>query len=300
MQLPGAPLKISPMKPSPFSYHRVTQLAEVFPLLSLHGSNAKLLAGGQSLIPMLNLRLSQPELLVDISRLSELRGIRLEGEVLKVGALTRHVEIERSPEVARLFPTLIQAVREIAHPAIRNRGTIGGSLALADPAAEWPAAALAFNMTFELASARGMRQVKATDFFKGLYDTALAADEVLVAIYIPASRATSRAAFGELARRSGDYAIAGAFVNAERSSGENGGRLQHMRIAYFGVAGVPVLARRTMAALDGTIGDAAAIEAAAQHLEADLDPLADLYNKRATKLHLSRVLLKRLVASLGA
>ena len=261
--------------------------------MASHGGNVKLLAGGQSLIPMLNLRLSAPELLVDISRLDELRGIQLEGDVLKIGALTRHVEIERSPEVARLFPTLVQAVREIAHPAIRNRGTIGGSLALADPAAEWPAAALAFEMTFELASARGIRTVKAAEFFRGLYDTALEADEVLAAIHIPAPRVATRAAFGELSRRSGDYAIAGAFVNAQAV----GGVLQQTRIAYFGVAATPVLARRTMAVLDGTRGDAPAIDAAAKHLEADLDPLADLYNSRATKLHLSRVLLKRLVAS---
>ena len=283
------------MKPAPFSYRRAQSLGDAFALLGAH-SGARLLAGGQSLIPSLNLRLSQPELLIDISRLGELRGIRVGADGVTIGALTRHVDIERSAEIARLYPAMIEAARAIAHPAIRNRGTIGGSLALADPAAEWPAAALAFDMSLTLASVRGERVVRAGDFFRGLFETALEEDEVLAQVHVPLPAAGAKAVFGELTRRSGDYAIVGAFVTARIAGGVLGGT----RIAFFGVAGQPVLAMRAMAALDGTRGEAAAVAAAGAHLEADLAPIADLYNTRATKLHLSRVLLSRLVARLVA
>lgn len=284
------------MKPAPFAYRRAESLGNAFALLGQHAGTARILAGGQSLIPSLNLRLSQPEMLIDISRLSELRGIRVGADGVTIGALTRHADIERSTEIAKTFPSLVEAARAIAHPAIRNRGTIGGSLALADPAAEWPAAALAFDMSLTLASVRGERVMRAGDFFRGLFETALAADEVLTKVHIPLPAAGSKAVFGELTRRGGDYAIVGAFVNARVTGGVFGGT----RVAYFGVAGQPVLAVKTMAALDGTRGDAGAVAGAAAQLEADLEPIADLYNTRATKLHLSRVLLGRLVARLAA
>ncbi len=283
------------MKPAPFAYRRAQSLGDAFALLGAH-AGARLLAGGQSLIPSLNLRLSQPEMLIDISRLSELRGIRVGADALTIGALTRHADIERSAEIAKFFPSMVEAARAIAHPAIRNRGTLGGSLALADPEAEWPAAALAFDMSLTLVSVRGERVVRAGDFFRGLFETALAVDEVLTKVHVPLPAAGAKAMFGELTRRGGDYAIVGAFVNARIAGGVLGGT----RIAYFGVAGQPVLAVKTMAALDGTRGDAAAVAAATAHLEADLDPIADLYNKRATKLHLSRVLLGRLMTRLVA
>ncbi len=283
------------MKPAPFAYRRAQSLGDAFALLGAH-AGARLLAGGQSLIPSLNLRLSQPEMLIDISRLSELRGIRVGADALTIGALTRHADIERSAEIAKFFPSMVEAARAIAHPAIRNRGTLGGSLALADPAAEWPAAALAFDMSLTLVSVRGERVVRAGDFFRGLFETALDVDEVLTKVHVPLPAAGAKAMFGELTRRGGDYAIVGAFVNARIAGAVLGGT----RIAYFGVAGQPVLAVKTMAALDGTRGDAAAVAAAAAHLEADLDPIADLYNKRATKLHLSRVLLGRLMTRLVA
>jgi carbon-monoxide dehydrogenase medium subunit len=284
------------MKAPPFAYRRAENLTAACALLDAHGGNARILAGGQSLIPTLNLRLSQPELLIDISQIADLRGIRVGANEVVIGALTRHVDIERSADLARLCPTLVEAARHIAHPAIRNRGTIGGSIALADPAAEWPAAALAFNMTFTAASSKGERTLSATGFFKGLYETALEPGEVLKSIHVPLPAAGGKAAFGELTRRSGDYAIAGAFVNANLS----GGRLSGVRIAFFGVATQPVLAVGAMQALEGTGGDAAALSAARARLEADLDPIADLYNSRATKLHLSGVLLGRLVAKLFA
>ncbi len=284
------------MKPHPFAYRRADSVAAACALLDAHGSDARLLAGGQSLIPSLNLRLSQPELLVDISGLSELRGIRMEKGEMVIGALTRHADIERSADVRRLFPSLAEAARHIAHPAIRNRGTIGGSLALADPAAEWPAAALAFDMRLTAVSSKGERTLAANDFFKGLFETALEPGELLKSIHVPLPAANRRAAFGELTRRSGDYAIVGAFVNADLA----GGKLVAPRMAFFGIATQPLLAKGAMRALDGSSGDAAALTAARACLETDLDPMADLYNGRATKLHLCGVLLGRLVAKLVA
>ncbi len=284
------------MKPQPFAYRRATSLADACAMLDAHDGNARILAGGQSLIPSLALRLSQPELLIDISQLADLRGIRIAGQEMVIGALTRHADIERSDDVKRLFPTLADAARHIAHPAIRNRGTIGGSIALADPAAEWPAAALAFDMRFTAVSSKGERMLPATDFFKGLYETALEPGEVLKSIHVPLPGAGRRGAFGELTRRSGDYAIVGAFVNATVT----GGRLSVPRVAYFGIASRPLLATGAMRALDGSSGEAAALDAARACLEADLDPIADLYNGRVTKLHLSGVLLGRLLARLTA
>lgn len=283
------------MKAPAFAYERAESLARACALLRQHAGNARILAGGQSLIPSLNLRLSQPDLLIDISQLHELRHITVTSTEMVIGALTRHADIERSVDVKRLFPALEQAAAQIAHPAIRNRGTMGGSIALADPAAEWPAAALAFDMSLTLASERGERRVPADGFFKGIYETGMAPNEVLKSIHIPLPAAGTRSAFGELTRRSGDYAITGAFVAARKS----GTTLSATRIAFFGVAGQPLLARGAMAALDGTAGDAAAVARAQACLQADLDPIADLYNTPATKLHLSRVLLARLVAQLA-
>ena len=287
------------MKAPPFAYQRADSLERACALLAQHGSSARILAGGQSLIPTLNLRLSQPELLIDISQISAMRGIRIEGSEMVLGALTRHADIERSAQVQQHFPALAEAAAHIAHPAIRNRGTIGGSIALADPAAEWPAAALAFDMSLTLASARGERRVKADGFFTALFETGMAADEVLKSIHIPLPAAGACASFGELTRRSGDYAIAGAFVSARREGGTASGKLGATRIAFFGVSTKPVLARGAMAALDGSRGDTAAVAAAQACLEKDLSVIADLYNSPATKLHLSRVLLGRLFTKLA-
>ncbi len=285
------------MKAPPFAYQRAESLERACALLAAHGSSARILAGGQSLIPTLNLRLSQPDLLIDISQIAGLRGIRVDGNEMVLGALTRHADIEHSASVKQHFPALAEAAAQIAHPAIRNRGTIGGSIALADPAAEWPAAALAFDMSITLVSSRGERKVKADGFFTALFETGMAADEVLKSIHIPLPAAGACTSFGELTRRSGDYAIAGAFVNACKTGA--GGKLSATRIAYFGVSTRPVLARGAMAALDGTSGDAAAVAAAQAALERDLSVIADLYNGTATKLHLSRVLLARLLAKIN-
>ena len=262
------------MKAASFAYAKPRALEEALALLSR--AEAKALAGGQSLIPSLNMRLSSPELLVDITGLAELKGIRLEQDVVRIGALATHAEIERSDVVAKHVPLLAEAVRHVAHPAIRNRGTMGGSLALADPAAEYPACALALDATLIVAGTEGRRQVKAADFFKGLFETALAPGELVVAAEFPAQLKDQRTAFAELARRHGDYAIVGLAAFAANGT---------KRFAFFGAADRAVLARHAARASD--------LDAAKAALAKDLQPPADLYHSSATKLHLARVLLER-------
>jgi carbon-monoxide dehydrogenase medium subunit len=255
------------LKAPSFAYAKPRTLAEAFELLERPG--AKILAGGQSLIPSLNMRLSAPELLVDITGLAALRGITLEQGVVRIGALTTHTDIERSAEIPKHVPLLAEAVRHIAHPAIRNRGTLGGSIALADPAAEYPACLVALDATIVLQSKAGERMVRAEEFFKGLFEVDLRAGELVTAVEIPALLKDERSVFLELTRRHGDYAIvglAGVVKNSER------------RLAFFGLSSKPVLLKPK--ALDGA--------------KASLPtPAGDLYHSPSTKLHLAKVLLER-------
>ncbi|MGH8660678.1 MAG: FAD binding domain-containing protein [Burkholderiales bacterium] len=284
------------MKAPPFAYARARSLAEVFDLLAAHGDGAKLLAGGQSLIAALNMRLSAPELLIDITRLTELSGIQVRDGVVRIGALTTHAEIERSPEIRKHLPLLAQAAPHIAHAAIRNVGTIGGSIALADPAAEWPACCVALDAQFVLAGKSATRRVAARNFFKGLYSTALAPGEVLTQIEIAVPGPEYGSAFVELAQRRGDYAIAGLAAIAKRA----GGMLSDLRLAFLGVGETPVLARKAMAAMEGKRASADAIAGAVHGLDGDLRPARDLYSSAATKLQLARVLTGRALAALAA
>ena len=263
------------MKAASFAYVKPKSLAETLDLLEGHGEGARILAGGQSLIPSLNMRLSAPELLIDIGGLEELRGISVDRGVLRIGAMVTHAQLESSEVVRKHAPLLAQAVPYIAHPAIRNRGTIGGSLALADPAAEYPAVALALNAVMFVEGKKGQRQVDARHFFKGLFETDMRPGEVLVAVEIPAKLEGERSVFLELARRHGDYAIVGlaAFKGAET------------RFAFLNAGPTAVLARNT--ALKKSLAEAKTA------LRADLDPTADLHNSSATKLHLAGVLLER-------
>ncbi len=179
------------MKASAFSYARATSVADALELLAAHGDRAKVLSGGQSLMPAMNLRLISPELIVDIGELAELRGIAVNGNTLKIGALTRHVDLQRSPDVAGHAPLLTEAIAHVAHPAIRNRGTIGGSLAHADPASELPACMVALNATIVVRGPKGERRIAAEDFFMGIYETALSPDELLIAVELPVQRTNS-------------------------------------------------------------------------------------------------------------
>src|SRR5437763_13921062 len=197
------------LKPAAFAYAKARSLEDAVAQLSAHQGEAKLLAGGQSLIATLNMRLSAPTLLIDINGIADLDGVSVQNGMVEIGALTRHVTLERSDLIAKHAPLLYLAMPHIAHPAIRNRGTIGGSLAYADPAAELPACLVALDGEIDITGPKGNRSVKAGEFFKGLFETALGPHDVLCAVRVPAAGADTRAGFSELARRHGDYAIVG-------------------------------------------------------------------------------------------
>lgn len=283
------------MKAPSFAYAKPSTLAEVYDLLERHGDEAKLLAGGQSLIATLNLRLSSPELLIDITGLPGLSGIKADKGVLRIGALTTHSEVEHSPVIAEHLPLLAQAVPYIAHAAIRNAGTFGGSVALADPASEYPACCLALDAQLVIAGRKGERRVAARDFFKGLYDTDLKPGEVLVAGEFKLAPGY-RSSFLEIARRHGDYAIVGLAAHGKVA----GGKFSDLRLAFLGAGGKPVLAKAAAAAIEGKVYGADSVAAAQAALARDLDPPADLYSSAATKLHLARVLTGRALAALAA
>src|SRR5258706_7697831 len=236
------------LKAPSFAYAKPRTLEEAFPLLERPG--ARILAGGQSLIPSLNMRLSSPELLIDIGGLTRLKDISQQPGGLRIGALVTHAEIERSLDVKFHVPLLAAAAPHIAHPAIRNRGTLGGSLALADPAAEYPACALGLTATMILQSRKAERRVSAATFFKGLFETDIRPGEILVAAEF---RKVERSAFLELTRRHGDYAIVGLAGVADGSG---------KRIAFFAVDSKPVLAKHA--------GGAKSLEEAMQLLRQDL------------------------------
>jgi carbon-monoxide dehydrogenase medium subunit len=275
------------VKPAPFAYTKAKTLKEAVMLLARHKDEARLLAGGQSLIATLNMRLSAPELLIDINGIKNLNGIARKGKYVEIGALARHTQVERSDVIAKHAPLIALAMPHIGHPAIRNRGTFGGSIAFADPAAELPACLLALGGEIDIAGPRGKRKVKADAFFRGLYETALRPQEMITAIRVPAADKTTRVGFAELTRRLGDYAIVGLAASARR----NGNGLADVRLAYFGVGDTPIRAKKAEAALAG--GD---IEAAVKAL--DLDPHDDVQATAKTKRHLAGVLLRRVAKQL--
>src|SRR5262245_34588823 len=284
------------MKAAPFDYVRANTLAEVFQLWREAGPEARLLAGGQSLIPALAFRLSEPSVLIDISRVADLTGITVTDGALRVGALTTHAELGSHALVRQHAPLLAEAVPLIAHPAIRNRGTLGGSLAYADPAAELPACSVALGATIVARSATGERRLAADAFFLSLYATALAANELIAAVEFPFCKPGERSTILELARRSGDYAMAGIVARAAVA----GSHLADPRIVLFGVGEVPVLAIGAMAALAGKPAAAASIAAAQAALAQELDPPADLNGGADMKRHLAQVLLARAIQRLLA
>jgi carbon-monoxide dehydrogenase medium subunit len=280
------------MKAPKFSYVRPETLDQALQLLAEHGEDARILAGGQSLMPVLNMRLSHPRVLIDINRIEALKGISLQNGSVRVGALARHAEVLESPLVARHLPLIAEAMPQVAHVAVRNRGTFGGSIALADPSAELPACILVLGASIVLASTRGRRTVAAGDFFHGLYETARAADELLVEVLVPEQRRDDVSVFMELSRRHGDFAIAGlaCCARVERET------LREPRLVYFGSEIKPTLAKRVMAAVEGKPWSQAVSEAACAALADDLDPIDNTFGRPATKLHLQRVLTQRALA----
>ena len=281
------------MKAPRFAYARPASVAEALALLDKHKDDARVLAGGQSLVPMLNFRVAAPKVLIDINRIAALSGIKVTKSHVRIAALVRHVELERSAEIAKHLPLVASAMPHIAHPAIRNRGTFGGSCALADPAAELPACAIALGATFVVAGKKGERRIAAEDFFKGLYATALKTGELLVAAEFPLPKAGYASAFGELARRHGDYAMVGAAVHGSTQ----GGRFSDMRVVFFGVGDRPQRAASFERALEGQPASAKAIDGALAKI--DLEARADLHASAATKLHLAKVLAGRVLKQLN-
>jgi len=280
------------VKPAPFAYAKPRTLKEAIALLGKHKDNAKLLAGGQSLIATLNMRLSAPTLLIDLNGLKGLDRIARKGAKVEIGALARHVDVERSDVIAQYAPLIARAMPHIGHPAIRNRGTFGGSIAFADPAAELPACLLALDGEIEITGPKGKRTVKAENFFKGLFETALGPRDVLTAIRVPAAAKDSRYGFSELARRHGDYAIVGLAASARTTSKG----LADVRLAFFGVDATPLRARKAETALTGGTIDDKRLNAAVAAL--DLDPSDDVQATAAVKKHLAGVLLKRVARQL--
>jgi carbon-monoxide dehydrogenase medium subunit len=244
----------------------------------------------------LNMRLSEPALLIDISGLKHLRGIQVTPTALRIGALTTHTDIENSAQVAQHAPLLKLAVPHIAHRAIRNAGTLGGSIANADPAAEWPCCLLALNGQVVAQSPRGERRIAALDFFTGLYTTELADDEVLTACELPLAQRDDWFGFQELARRHGDYAIAGLAMHLRFA----GPVVQSASLSWLGLASTPLRSRKTEQLLAGKPLDASTLEMVAASLREELDPLADLTHTGATKKHLATVLARRLLTQAQA
>ena len=276
------------MKAPPFRYARPRTLDAALKLLAEGGGDARLLAGGQSLVPALNMRLLEPKLLIDINGVGELSGISASRDGIRIGALTRQAALGASDIVARHAPLLTAAVPFIAHEAIRNRGTFGGSLVQADPAAELPACVVALDAQLEIAGPRGHRRIPAREFFQGVYETALAHDEILVAAEIPAQRGETL--FLELARRHGDYAMVGLAGWAALQQG----RVAEARLVFFGTDIRAIEAKTASAAL------ATSVEAAIAALDRDLTPVADFNASAAMKRHLAGALLRRACAAVMA
>ena len=268
------------MKPPPFLYEAPRSLPEAVAALAEHGEDAKVLAGGQSLIPLLSMRLARPTALVDLNDVSELASIELNGATT-IGSMTRHRTVERSADVARLVPLLAAAVPHIGHAAIRTRGTIGGSLAHADPAAELPAVALALDATFHAVSVRGSREIAAADFFDGYFTTALEPDEVLTSVRFPNAEPGTGVSLQEMARRHGDFAMVAAAASVSPSG--------DVRIALINVSDRPVRATEAEAAMrsGASIDDVAALAVR------DLDPPSDLHATAAYRRKVAGVLVRR-------
>src|SRR5581483_2961778 len=261
-----------PVKPAPFEYERPESLGEAVGLLAEHGEEAKLLAGGQSLVPLLALRLASPSVLIDLNGVRELDHLRLEGDRLAIGAMTRHRDVEEMAELRTRCPMLVEGVSLIGHVTIRNRGTVGGSLAHADPAAEWPSLVLALEGEIDATGPEGVRTIPAEEFFETYFTTALAPDEIVseVRLRIPESPRVG-SCFLELARRHGDFALAGVRDRAVRSSGAE-------------------------SVLVGARPDAEVFAEAAEAIDPEIEPVSDIHGTSEYRRHLAKVLVRRALA----
>ncbi len=281
------------MKPAAFEYDDPKTLDETLELLAVHGDDCKVLAGGQSLVPLMNFRLARPAHLIDINGVDELGGLRRDQGRLLIGAMTRHAEVERSNVVAEGWPLLHDAIGWVGHSQIRNRGTVGGSVAHADPAAELPAVFAALDATFHLRSKRGSRALGWRQFFVAEFTTALAPDELVTMVEVPAPDPGTGSAFVEFARRHGDFALGGAAVTVKVG---RDGRCERAAIALLSAAPAPVRAESAERGLAGATLDEAAIKAAAAEGVRDLHPTSDLHGSSEYRVRLLRTMIERAVA----
>ena len=281
------------MKPASFEYFRPHSLDEALALLAEHGGDAKPLAGGQSLIPAMNFRLATPAVLVDLNGLHELDYITEVPGELRIGGMSRQRTVERSALVVERAPLLAETMPHIAHPAIRNRGTIGGSLAHADPAAELPAVMTALKATMMVTSAHGVRAVSADDFFLGLFSTSVEPGELLTEIRIPVPANRAGFAFQEISRRHGDFALVGAAASVQL---DGQGRAARARIALLSVGDRPALAEHAARAIEGQLPSAESIRAAADAAATkDIDPPSDIHASARYRRQLANVLTRRVL-----
>lgn len=285
------------MKAARFAYHRPDSLDEALALRAEHADDCAVLAGGQSLVPLLNLRLALPSTVIDLGGVHELSGIRVDGAGVTAGSMTRQRELEQSPVVAERFPLIREALAYVGHPAIRNRGTVGGSLAHADPAAELPAVALALDAQLVAQSARGRRTIPAEAFFQGYLSTALEPDELLVEISLPPMPEGAGCGVAETARRHGDFALAGAIALVQL---DGDGVIADARIAFFGADARPVRPRAVERGLVGRRPDEATFREAAEAAAAELEPTSDGHASAAYRKRVAAVMARRALVEAGA
>ena len=279
------------MKPAPFEYHVPDSLEEALFLLRDHGSDAKLLAGGQSLVPAMNFRVVQPSVIIDLNRLKELDYVREDGGSVHIGAMTRERTLEFFPLIAEKFPLLAEAMPHVAHPQIRNRGTLGGSLANADPAAELPVIMLALGARLKVRNADGERWVDVQNFFSGMFTTDLAADEMLLEIELPSSPKRTGWSFLEVAPRAGDYALMGVAVLLTLDEDKI---CKQARLVYLNAGDGPVEAKQAAQALEGeNITDEQIASVAILVSETEVNPFGNVHASVEYQRHLANVLTKR-------
>jgi aerobic carbon-monoxide dehydrogenase medium subunit len=277
------------LKPAPFDYHAPTTVAEVVSVLEAHGDEAKVLAGGQSLLPMLAMRLARFEVLVDTRRVAELRRVEIDDTGVTLGAMVKQCEIEERPDIGAAAPLLARATPHIGHFQIRSRGTVGGSIAHADPAAEYPAVALALDAQLEATGPRGSRSIPASAFFVGTWTTTLEADELLTSVRFPSWGPASGFAVEEVARRHGDFAIAGACVGVRLS----GDTIDKAAIGIFGLGSTPIRAEATEAALVGAPRPNVDVEEAGRIAVDKTDPPDDLHASSALRRRIGAAVVTR-------
>jgi aerobic carbon-monoxide dehydrogenase medium subunit len=278
------------MKPAPFTYIAATSLAHALAVKAEHGDDAKFLAGGQSLMPTMNFRLARPGVLIDLNGVDELAGVRPGDGAMRIGAMTRYCALERDASIAKMFPLIREALPEIAHPQIRNRGTLGGNLAHADPASEMPAIMVALQARLRVQSASAGRWIAASDFFRGALTTDLQPDEMLVEIELPRASPRSGSCFMEIARRRGDYAIAGV---AAMLTLDDNDRCTSARLAFCGVGETPVDAGDAAGALIGSAVTDAVIRDVAAAAQAKIDPAGSVHATADYQRHVAGVLAER-------